>query len=1191
MKIAELQLIAFGPFTDCQLDLSAGSHGLHILYGPNEAGKSSSLRAITHFLYGFPSSTPDDFQHPYKSLRVGARLEHSDGTQLTTVRRKAQKLSLRCDQDQEPVADDALLHFMGDVDQGFFTSMFGINHERLREGGQDIAAGKGRLGELLFAAGAGVVNLQQLQSDLQSEADALLKSTLRSGSIQQHLQDYLEHRKAVSAAQESVDSWKSCEQQYQQQRQRKAELDLQLSQIHGELTRLQRIESASAPIDRWKTRRQKLQLLAHVPHLEDDFVKRTNELLLELKTSQVQAGGATTELAKLAAQLESLVVPQSILAAGEAIEALRDRVGGIRKSLADRPAVEARFRDSESEARELMRELDRSPDLSTIEELRLPRDKTVKIRSLGVQLQRQRERLQAQRKSCEQLQLDISSSEQRLAVQPITVDLLALRASLRAGQQQGDVQAELNQAEADRTKLQRQVELAIKKLPLFSGQLTELECLPLPSPISLDRFEAEFSSTDLQLQSLRRALAEDEQQRDALSAQLSQLESGQAVPTLAELERMRQLRQHGWQLLIAAWESKTADDKALHDYLKNFPDTNDLTSAYQHAVLEADRIADALRTDADRVATKAKLHSDLAQITTRLTKRQAEQQQAQSQRTDIEQRWQALWAPTGITPLAPDEMLDWLRQLDQIVQQLRQLRQFESDCEQKRQQLADLIQRLEQLRDALEPVSSDASSHASSLKNTKKPTLLELTQWVDDKLNELTSQVSRHEQWNDQLRDDRNKLAAAQSEFAECEAELRKSQIEWAREMERLGLEQTALPEQADKHLDTLGELFAKLKEVDRFRARLQHIDRDAQLFNTDVAALCATIAPELHKLPAEQALSALVQQLEQARVADREQQGLVSRQAELNAALLQAQQRGEQAKIQLDEMLRRAQVSDYDQLGPAADQARERREHEQAASELEDEILGYCAGATLPDFVAEVEKELRCEQSLPQRLARAEQQLVELNEQRDSVIGQISAAEIELQRFDGSSRAAEANAQCESIAAQLEDELQSLAVRRVATVVLKAAIERHREKNQGPILGRASQIFQQITLGQFSGLQAEYNEKGEPVLAGLRNGTRVLVDGMSDGTCDQLYLALRLASLEAWLSHHEPIPLIVDDILMNFDDDRSVATLHVLSELSHRTQVIFFTHHQHLVDLARQHLSSEELFITNIPSRTPPSV
>ena len=70
----------------------------------------------------------------------------------------------------------------------------------------------------------------------------------------------------------------------------------------------------------------------------------------------------------------------------------------------------------------------------------------------------------------------------------------------------------------------------------------------------------------------------------------------------------------------------------------------------------------------------------------------------------------------------------------------------------------------------------------------------------------------------------------------------------------------------------------------------------------------------------------------------------------------------------------------------------------------------------------------------------------------------------------------------------------------------------------------------------------------------------------MSDGTCDQLYLALRLALLESYLSDHEPIPFIVDDILIQFDDDRAVASLKALAELSKNTQVIFFTHHEHLV-------------------------
>ncbi len=75
----------------------------------------------------------------------------------------------------------------------------------------------------------------------------------------------------------------------------------------------------------------------------------------------------------------------------------------------------------------------------------------------------------------------------------------------------------------------------------------------------------------------------------------------------------------------------------------------------------------------------------------------------------------------------------------------------------------------------------------------------------------------------------------------------------------------------------------------------------------------------------------------------------------------------------------------------------------------------------------------------------------------------------------------------------------------------------------------------------------------------------------MSEGSRDQLYLALRLATIEHWFDHHEPVPFIVDDVLLSFDDARAEATLRTLIELSTRTQVLFFTHHEHLVSLAKR--------------------
>ncbi|MFH1264118.1 MAG: AAA family ATPase, partial [Planctomycetota bacterium] len=74
MKILTLNLRAFGPFTDVELDFSEGSEGLHLVDGANEAGKTCSLRALEQLLFGIPGNSPDNFVHPYPKLRIGAKL-------------------------------------------------------------------------------------------------------------------------------------------------------------------------------------------------------------------------------------------------------------------------------------------------------------------------------------------------------------------------------------------------------------------------------------------------------------------------------------------------------------------------------------------------------------------------------------------------------------------------------------------------------------------------------------------------------------------------------------------------------------------------------------------------------------------------------------------------------------------------------------------------------------------------------------------------------------------------------------------------------------------------------------------------------------------------------------------------------------------------------------------------------------
>jgi uncharacterized protein YhaN len=94
VRILNLDLIAYGPFTGKSLNLQDGDADLHIIYGPNEAGKSCTLRALSNVLYGIPQDTKDAFLHPYEDLRIGLTLASDIGA-INVVRRKGRANSLR----------------------------------------------------------------------------------------------------------------------------------------------------------------------------------------------------------------------------------------------------------------------------------------------------------------------------------------------------------------------------------------------------------------------------------------------------------------------------------------------------------------------------------------------------------------------------------------------------------------------------------------------------------------------------------------------------------------------------------------------------------------------------------------------------------------------------------------------------------------------------------------------------------------------------------------------------------------------------------------------------------------------------------------------------------------------------------------------------------------------------------------
>jgi uncharacterized protein YhaN len=143
------------------------------------------------------------------------------------------------------------------------------------------------------------------------------------------------------------------------------------------------------------------------------------------------------------------------------------------------------------------------------------------------------------------------------------------------------------------------------------------------------------------------------------------------------------------------------------------------------------------------------------------------------------------------------------------------------------------------------------------------------------------------------------------------------------------------------------------------------------------------------------------------------------------------------------------------------------------------------------------------------------------------------------------------------------------------AITFLRDQVEAFRKKSQGPMMEKTSHYFSALTSNLYSGVAAQLDDNDKPQLVALRregdNNLEVHTAGLSEGTADQLYLALRLAAIDLHLDKHTPIPLILDDLLMTFDDQRTRALLPVLAELSKKTQILIFTHHSHLNQLAQE--------------------
>lgn len=1137
MRFASLSLERYGRFENCELSFRAGAPDLHVIYGANEAGKTTSLAAVSDLLFGFQTRSPYNFLFDYSLLRVGAVLE--DDGRTFTCRRKKGSAGTLVDSDERPLDEGLLLAMLRGQTRETFGLSFSLNQDGLRAGGRAMVEARNDVGRALFAAGSGLTGVSDELSLLDGEADAIWGP--RAAARRSFTQAQREFTDSLRLAREQAlkpKVWLDAKAAVTTAEAALADAERRRDEILTETRRAERIRRIAPAVQLRADHASALTMHGTTADIAPHRAEAAESAMMEVEAAARDKATAEQLGQEARERMNAIATEPAILARSEEIDKLGTSSGAVDKARQDLLRLHS---DQLVGAGLLARLRDEAGGGSVVPPSRIISSRLRKLCASHAQDSsaltqiRESEEAFADRKArlAGGLRLGEARSELRSLV--IAVDAArALGADLDERCASAGRKTELASTELGR---------AMARLAPWTGEVEALLILPRISQDEIDA--ARTALTDLAAESERDRQAAERASAEAAKTalQMDQLASGTAISP-DEIAAARAERAERWLPLRQHLISNAP-----------LPSADGAVAAFEGTMAHADQKSDLRFLAADESSRFALLVQRRALLI-------LEAEQAAGRITSAHERvgavrtaWLDRLRNGGYPELDPDKLGVWLTQREAAEGARRSLLET----------AADAAATSERRSDARASLAMVLVSHPGAPQGDQIAPLLAYAEQIRQEREKLDQQDRLDAAAFLQIKEDIADIGKRRKRL-ESAAETRA--IEWQEAVAETGL--TLDIGSAVTSLDVLDELLAATTAQAELDTRVEGIERDAKAHDEQVNALAALLGIALAKDAAE-TLNAIRARLTAARsaatVIDALGETVDTRATEARAA----DARLEAAKLAIEPLLKETGAPDPQSLAAAIERSRAARSLREAIASVETSIVAEGDGYTLEELLAEVESvdtdslAARSE-TLAGKLADANAEVAEAATAR----GDARRAFTTLGTEGGP--AVDAATDAEQARAELGVLAEHYILKRAQVITLRWAIERYRERHQDPMLLRASELFSTLTIGRYSALRID-NDGPAPRLLGLRDDGRTVVEvgAMSEGTTDQLFLALRLAAVEQSVSAGVRLPFLADDLFVNFDDERSEAGFRVLAELAQSTQVLFFTHHPHLASIARE--------------------
>lgn len=1152
MRIRKLNLKRYGHFEDHELEFP--DTGITIIYGPNETGKSTSLSAISDLLYGFKHSTPYDYKFESKMLRIGASLISRSGDSLSFSRRKGNKETL-LDENDSTLPDSSLSPFLGQSVKEFFETAFGLSHERLREGGDGISRSGGDLGKILFESGSGINDLADIQKSLDDEADGIFgKNKKGSRVLYQAIDSYQNAASEFKSASVKQQDWLSCQRAVSEADDLLAGIRTTLCELKDRqamLTRWQRVMPILREID---ALREDASQYGEPSSLPVDARDKYATALSRKRHSEDYLVETQTHLSESRERLAEFVVNDKLLDAQETIEAAYQRIASVEEHIEALPVVENELHELDRQIGDQAGKLNLpvdggQPDIPGPLSLIALSDLVTARQKLDTALSKaaEDEAMTVAQIGDRQRELvtlgDVSDSE---IDSKIFHQLRATFAALGAG----------GQKKRDLTRVEKKINKLLIRLSRWNKTQRELLAMLLPSPAVIEQHRNGIELAHANLEKVKDKVETSQANLYAALQELEDFQERERFVSDEDLAGARGLRQDAWLLVRRALDDNLSPNAK---ELAMFNAGDQLGPVYETLTAKADDVADSRLDSVQQIVQHKRLQQDAASKQKAYDGFQKQLKQSVEAVDAGVAAWEVICQPFLLSPISPAEMLEDLVTIEAINEAASTQDELADEILLAENGMAKATAELAAVADRLGIVDARSSDTDALLAQVE--TALEQKKESFTKAEKIRARITEQE----------SVQAKYQLEIEALNQKIKEWQSEWNGCCSEVKIKPELTLTQVVEVARVWEELSRKMENRERLQAQFRKnhlvIEQFIKSVKTLASALqpCAVINHAGHAVDLVRQLHSESVRMQQIATSHMDQEKHI---AEMKKALDKHHAVILESNSDIKVLTDLARVESEELLPDAITRAENQRKLE-AAIDSASRRLSEAGEGVREDALRESVDNVPLSE-IAKELDDLSAEVDGKDREREEAVRSCEQTRSALHALKSKSGAHQHAQTMENALAQMNVQSRDYLRLQAASILLKHGIEKIRDKHKDPILIKAGENFNVLTGGSFAGLGSEFDTSDNLTIVGIRpTGNYVDVGNMSDGTRDQLYLSLRLAFVESYCATEEPLPFIGDDLFVHFDDERTTAGLNLLARLRD-CQVILFTHHEHLMKLAK---------------------